>query len=81
MNPYVRHAAPDNSQIDVNQIGEVIHWCRRLGCTQDQLRTAVATVGPLADDVRSYLGRQRHSVLAARFVNLKSANGRRSQHK
>ena len=71
MNAY--HRQPDTSQIDVNQIGEVIHWCRRFGCSQEQLRAAVKAVGACADDIRSYLGRNPHSLLAARFEQLKTA--------
>ena len=71
MNAY--HRGPDNSQIDVNLIGDVIHWCRRLGCSQEQLRSAVAAVGSCAEDVRSYLGRNRHSLIAARHAQLRNA--------
>ena len=58
MSDYFRYRAePDDSRIDVDLIGEMLHWCRRFGCTQAQLRAAVKAVGVFAKDVRKHLGR------------------------
>ena len=58
MSDYRRYPGePDRSRIDVKLIGEVLHWCRRFGCTEAQLRAAVKAVGVYAIDVRKHLGR------------------------
>ena len=57
MTDFVRHREPDRAQIDVKAIGDVLHWCRRFGCTPAQLRAAVKAVGVFASDVRKHLGR------------------------
>lgn len=36
---------------------EVRDWVQSFGCTEEELRRAVAEVGVSADDVRSWLGR------------------------
>ena len=48
---------PDSTPINVNAIGEVIHWCQRFGCSEAQLRAAVKIVGPSLGKVRKQLGR------------------------
>lgn len=48
---------PDDLRINVNQAYEVTYWCGQLGCTEQQLRNAVAAVGPMVADVKRHLGR------------------------
>ncbi|MCY1003925.1 DUF3606 domain-containing protein [Myxococcus sp. MISCRS1] len=48
---------PDNDLINLNQPYEVRDWCASLGCTEAQLRAAVAAVGNSAKAVRTYLGK------------------------
>ena len=48
---------PDTTPINLKAIGEVIHWCRRFGCTEAQLRAAIKVVGVSAGKVRKQLGR------------------------
>ena len=48
---------PDSTPINLNAIGEVIHWCQRFGCTEAQLRAAVKVVGVSVGKVRKQLGR------------------------
>jgi len=43
--------------INLNERGEILHWSRRLGCSEQQLRDAVRAVGPMAADVKRHLGR------------------------
>jgi len=43
--------------INVNEPHEVRYWTQRLGCSEQQLREAVARAGPMAKDVRAILGR------------------------
>ncbi len=47
-----------NSQpIDVNKESSVSFWTQRLGCSELELRVAVAEVGDLAVDVGNKLGK------------------------
>ena len=41
----------------LDERSDILHWIRRLGCSEQQLRDAVRAVGPDAADVRRYLGR------------------------
>ena len=41
----------DRARIDVNETRKVPYWCKKFGCTERQLRDAVAKVGVMADDV------------------------------
>ena len=47
----------DQLRIDVNQPHEIRYWTQRLGCSEQELRAAVARAGVVADDVRVALGR------------------------
>ena len=43
--------------IDINQEDSVSYWSSALGCSEFDLRVAVAEVGPAASDVGNELGR------------------------
>jgi Protein of unknown function (DUF3606) len=43
--------------IDVNQQDSVNYWASALGCSEFDLRVAVAEVGPAATDVGNELGK------------------------
>ena len=45
----------DRKLISLDEPHEVRSWTESLGCTEDQLRFAVQTVGNSADAVRKYL--------------------------
>ncbi|QHJ00137.1 DUF3606 domain-containing protein [Xylophilus rhododendri] len=45
----------DRKEISLTEDYEVRDWTRSLGCTEDQLRKAVAAVGNSAAAVRDYL--------------------------
>jgi len=47
----------DQLMINVNEPHEVRYWTQRLGCSEQQLREAVAKAGAMAKDVRMVLGR------------------------
>ena len=47
----------DQLRININEPHEVRYWTQRLGCTEEELRKAVARAGTMAQDVRSALGR------------------------
>jgi Protein of unknown function (DUF3606) len=49
----------DRKLIALNEDYEVRDWCKSLGCTEAQLRKAVAAVGHSADKVREYLKGQK----------------------
>jgi len=50
--------AQDRKLISLKEDYEVRDWCRSLGCTPEQLRTAVKAVGNSADAVRQYLAKR-----------------------
>jgi hypothetical protein len=47
--------AQDRARINLNEPHEVEYWTEALGCTEQQLRDAVAAVGVSAEAVRDYL--------------------------
>ncbi|MBN1335627.1 MAG: DUF3606 domain-containing protein [Deltaproteobacteria bacterium] len=49
----------DASRVNLSQPYEVAWWCSQFGCTEAQLRAAVAAVGVSADAVRAYLARNK----------------------
>jgi len=52
----LKNRAPaDRSQINVNEPSEVQYRRRQFGCTEQQLRQAVAAVGASANKVSQYL--------------------------
>ena len=48
-------APADHSTININEPSEVQYRRRQFGCTEQQLRQAVAAVGASADKVSQYL--------------------------
>lgn len=48
-------APADRKRIDVNDTSEVNNWCESFGCTEAELKAAVAAVGTSAAAVKSYL--------------------------
>ena len=48
----------DRMRINVNESHEVRYWTAELGCSEDQLRGAVDSVGPMRDDVARYLAQR-----------------------
>jgi hypothetical protein len=48
----------DDSRINIDQDYEVRYWCEKLGVSADQLKSAVAKVGPLVKHVREHLALQ-----------------------
>lgn len=52
-------ASQDRKLIALTEDYEVRDWCKSLGCTEAQLRKAVAAVGHSADKVREYLNSQK----------------------
>jgi hypothetical protein len=45
----------DDSRINIDQAYEVSYWSEKLDVSADQLRSAVAEVGPLVKNVREHL--------------------------
>jgi hypothetical protein len=50
-----KKTALDRKLIALNEPYEVLSWTKSLGCTEAQLRAAVAAVGNSAEAVRVYL--------------------------
>ncbi len=42
----------DLSRIDMSVPGDILYWCRELGCNEARLRRAIAAVGTHVADVR-----------------------------
>jgi len=56
MEDNLKNRAPaDHSRININEPSEVQYRRRQFGCTEQQLRQAVAAVGASADKVSQYL--------------------------
>jgi len=53
-----KKTALDRNLIALNEPHELRSWIESLGCSEEQLRAAVADVGPSADAVREYLARR-----------------------
>ena len=47
----------DRSRINVNQPHELQYWSRKLGVTEQELRSAVEKAGPMVDNVQRELGK------------------------
>jgi Protein of unknown function (DUF3606) len=47
----------DAARVNVHEKWELDYWTEKLGVTEQQLKDAVAQVGPMAKDVRSHLGK------------------------
>ncbi|MCW3084755.1 MAG: hypothetical protein JWP12_2121 [Bacteroidetes bacterium] len=45
----------DGKRINIHEHYEVISWCQAFGCTQEELKKAVAAVGTSAESVRKHL--------------------------
>ena len=50
--------ALDRKLISLEEDYEVRDWCKSLGCTPEQLRSAVKAVGNSADAVRAHLSKK-----------------------
>ncbi|MBH1366975.1 DUF3606 domain-containing protein [Stenotrophomonas maltophilia] len=49
--------SPDRDRINVNEDYELRYWTTTLGVSADELRAAVAAVGPTAVAVQKHLGK------------------------
>jgi len=45
----------DSKRVNLDERWERSYWARRFDVTDEELKEAVATVGPFAEDVRRYL--------------------------
>ncbi len=48
--------------VDVSDRAQVAYWCRKLRCTEHQLREAVDQVGTLASNVEAYIRQRPHGL-------------------
>lgn len=51
------HGPADRARVNVNEAWERAYWCKDFGCTEAQLRAAVAAVGVMVVNVRRHLGK------------------------
>jgi hypothetical protein len=47
--------APDRDRINTHEDYEVRHWSKKFGVSADELKAAVAKVGPMAKAVEAHL--------------------------
>lgn len=47
----------DAKHIDLNDLYELHDWCKTLGCTKQELRSAVEVVGTSGSEIRKYLAK------------------------
>ena len=45
----------DMQRVNVNEPYELRAWCRKFGCSEEQLKQAVAAAGVMATDVEAWL--------------------------
>jgi uncharacterized protein DUF3606 len=57
--PLSKQGKQDSGRINVNEVYELRDWARSLGVSEDEVRSAVVKVGPMASDVRAHLEQQR----------------------
>ena len=56
MSDNLRHTGePDRSRVSLRQAHEVRYWTEKFGCTEDELRRAVAQAGSYASAVEQML--------------------------
>ncbi|MDB5947763.1 MAG: hypothetical protein JWQ33_2789 [Ramlibacter sp.] len=48
--------APERQSIDLHDDDEILFWCQKLQCSEEDLRRAVADVGQAPLPVAEYLG-------------------------
>jgi hypothetical protein len=48
----------ERDRIDISNIEELEHWIRKLGCSESELRAAIARVGPLVESVVMYMAQE-----------------------
>jgi hypothetical protein len=53
----IRGRSSDPNRIDIDDFDEVVYWSRSLRATPEELRLAVATVGPFVERVCEFIGR------------------------
>lgn len=49
----------DRARVNVNEAWEISWWCKKFGCTSEQLKAAVRAAGVMATAVEAYLKKQR----------------------
>ena len=64
-----RHAAErippaprDALRVNLANADDVRYWCRKLGCTEHQLREAVGQVGPMPSNVEAFVTQRTFSL-------------------
>lgn len=53
-----RTSKPDELRIDIHRDAELTYWSQKLNATPDEIRWAVAWVGPTVKQVREFLNRR-----------------------
>jgi hypothetical protein len=57
--PNKKRSPIDRTRVDVNEKWEVDYWCKKLKCTETELKDAVKSVGSMATVVLAQLLRNR----------------------
>lgn len=58
---YEKRSVPlkNPERIDVDDHSELLWWCRRLRCTEEELRFVVKHYGPVAKEIEAFFERCR----------------------
>jgi hypothetical protein len=56
----LRNRGPaDRAQVNLHEEHEVRYWCDQFNCSEDELREAAQTVGPMAADIGTFIAARR----------------------
>jgi hypothetical protein len=51
-----KRGKPDRDRVSLSEDYEVRQWCAWFGCSEEDLREAVAKVGHMVSDIEGYFG-------------------------
>ncbi len=52
----MKRGEADRNRVSLTEDYEVRQWCARFGCSEEDLREAVAKVGHVVSDIEGYFG-------------------------
>jgi len=59
MDDKLKTGKADDSRININESYELQYWSEKFNVTREELRQAVDTAGPLVEDVRNQLSKNK----------------------
>jgi hypothetical protein len=49
----------DRARVNLQEEHEVRYWCKEFNCSENELREAAQTVGPMAADIGTFIAARR----------------------